>query len=626
MKKLILILFLLYAFNGWAQLKLSKQNNSTLATYKATHSQWNVTQKLSKWQKNDTLSLPFFDDFVSTTVYPDASRWKNNHVFINNDFPKNPPSYGVATFDNLDANGNPYRELNDQTFGACDTLTSLAINLKDSSGKIFNLADSFFLSFYFQRQGIGDPSDSRDSILMQFKDKNGNWHTHWRATGGSVAPFSFIILGIKNVNFLFKGFQFRFINFSRNTGNLNQWHIDYIHLARNRKSNVNYYDDIAIQSRPSSLLKNYFEMPYDHFQSDSAQQKAKLIFVNANNLHNSTKNVQARHTETSQSSIICSTVFNSNNANIPSQDSAKRRFQGFNLNNLTGSPVVIKREYEIRESGIASKYPQNDKITVFQEFGSCYAYDDGTAEYGFGYDDDVIDPNYKGAIAYKFNLVKSDSIWAIGMFFNQSVKSTSALKFDLKIWQKISKLGQGRNEDQLILSLPNLTPKFTDSLNGYHIFKLDSSIVLPKGDFYIGWEQEGNTHLDIGYDINNGYHETESSDNLFWLDRGNWTSVDFKGALMMRPYVGKRLWLGSGKLVNHKVAQPSVFPNPFTSKINVAFQHEIADLMLVDLNGKIIITSKTSELDASMLQAGIYTLRITTKSGKIFNQKMVKFQ
>ncbi len=626
MKRIAIIIVLLTSFNGWAQLKLKKNGNSTLSIYNRTHSDWNLSPKLLKWQKKDTLSLPFFDDFVSTTVYPDSTRWFDNDVFINNDFPIKPPSYGVATFDDLDSKGNPYQELNDQTYGACDTLTSLAINLKDSSGKFYSVADSIILSFYIQRQGIGDPSDNKDSLILQFKDKNNQWNTQWKAKGGSLAPFAFIMTGIKDLSYFFKGFQFRFINFSRHTGNLNQWHLDYIHLARKRKMNIKNYDDIAIQSRPSSLLKNYFQMPYQHFQADSAQQKAKLIFVNANNLHNSIKNVQAKHTETINSVVINATNFNSNNANILAQDSAKRRFEGFSLNNLSGSPIVIKREYEIRESGIASKYAANDKITVFQEFGSCYAYDDGTAEYGFGYDDDVIDPNYKGAIAYKFNLIKSDSLWAIGMFFNRSIKSTSNLKFDLKIWQKISPLGQGRGKDETVITQYNLTPKFTDSLNGYHLFYLDSSIVLPKGDFYIGWEQEGNTHLDIGYDINNGHHETESSQNLFWLDRGNWAAVDFKGALMMRPYIGKRLLLGPGSIKPNAIAQIIAYPNPFTSQIVVSCKEEIAWITLSDITGKIKNTYYTHELDVSMLNAGIYAIRISTKSGKIFNQKMVKLQ
>jgi hypothetical protein len=624
LKHILFFTLIIAPIFGWSQPKLKRNSNSTLKLYFTAHPQWNSNQKLAKWQKQDTLKIPFFDDFVSTKVYPDSTKWYNNYVYVNNDFAIKPPSYGVATFDDLDSKGNPYQELNDQTFGACDTLLSLAINLKDSSTKAYTLADSIYFSFYYQRQGLGDPSDSRDSIIVQFKDKDGNWKTMWKAKGGSVEPFKFVIIGVKDTKYLFKGFQFRFINFSRHTGNLNQWHVDYVHLARNRKAGLKYYDDIAIQSRPTSLLKNFYQMPYDHFQADSSNQKAKLIFVNASNLHNVIKNVQARHIESSKGTTIVSTDYNANNANVPAQDTAKRRFQGFNLNNLSGSPVVIKRDYEIRESGIASKYPANDKITVYQEFGSCYAYDDGTAEYGFGYDDDVIDPFYKGAIAYKFNLTKADSVWAIGMFFNRSVKSTSALRFDLKVWQKISPLGQGRNADVSLKTMTNLSPVFTDTINGYHVYYLDTALFMPKGDFYIGWEQVGNNHLDVGYDINNGHHDTESSDNLFWADRGNWTAVNFKGALMMRPYVGKKIGLGEAKVAVIKDKSIKCFPNPFTNKITVDNSKGISSIKVYDLSGKQVGESFSNEIDMQLAQPGIYSLEVTTKNGEIFHQKMVK--
>lgn len=627
MKQILFSALILTSFLGWSQPKLIRNGNSTLALYNQSHPKWNTNQKFYKWGKSDTLKIPFFDDFVSTKVYPDSNRWFNNYVYVNNDFPVNPPSYGVATFDDLNSKGNPYQELNNTTHGACDTLLSLAINLRDSSGKLFTLADSIYFSFFFQRQGLGDPSDSRDSLILQFKDNSGNWKTQFIAIGGFVSPFKFVSIPVNESKYLFKGFQFRFINYARHTGNLNQWHVDYIHLARNRKKAINYYDDIAIQSNPTSLMKNYYTMPYDHFQADSANQKAKQIFVNAYNLNSTIKNVQARHIESSPiSGQIVATDFNTNNANLPAMDSAKRRFQGFNLNNLSGSPVVIKREYEIRESGVASKYADNDKITVYHEFGSCYAYDDGTAEYGFGYDDDVIDQFLKGAIAYKFNLTKQDSLWAIGMFFNRSSTSSAAIKFDLKVWKKISPLGTGRSADAALMTIPNLTPKFTDSINGYHVFVFDTALLLPKGEFFIGWEQTGNYHLDIGYDINNGYHETETSQNLFWVDRGNWAAVNFKGALMMRPYVGKKVKLGPARLTEVNKQDLRCYPNPFTNKITVDNSKSPLKLRIFDLSGKLINESYSNELDMSLAQPGIYTLQVTMQNGEIFHQKMVKLQ
>ncbi len=629
MKKIIILILIFSAISSWAQPKLKRNGNSTLAIYSNSHPVWNISSKLNKWGKPDTLKLPFFDDFVSTKAYPDSTRWYNNAVFINNDFPVNPPSYGVATFDDLDSKGNPYQELNDQTHGPADTLLSLAINLKDSSGRKYLPSDSIYFSFFYQRQGLGDPSDSRDSIVLQFKDTGNNWKTVWKVFGGTVSPFSFVILGINDTRYFFKGFQFRYINFARHTGNMNQWHIDYIHLSANRRKTVVYYNDFAVQSRPTSLLKNYFEMPYDHYKADANNQKADTLYFNASNLNTGIMNMQARMTESHNGSTLVSTNFIDNAANVPAKGYARRRFMNYNFDNLTGSPVVIKREYELKESSGFSTNKANDKITVYQQFGKCYAYDDGTAEYGFGYDDDVLDPFYKGAIAYKFTLTKADTLWAVSMFFNRSVKSTSTLDFKLKVWKKISAVGTVRNADEQLFSLDAL-PQFTDSINGYHVFYLDTPIVLAKGDFYIGWEQVGNDHLDIGWDMNNGYHNSDATNNLFYADeKGNWQnypSNGLKGALMMRPYVGKKIKLGPGNITPFAKQNIHCYPNPFNEKITLENSKGITKIHMFDLSGKLVALSNSCEINTSTLGAGIYILRVYTQNGEIFNQKTVKLQ
>jgi len=629
LKHILFFTILFLSILSWSQPVLKRTVNSTLYNYSNSHPHWNQNSKLNKWGRLDTLKIPFFDDFVSTKIYPDSSRWFNNMVFINNDFPINPPSFGVATFDNLNAKGQPQFELNGLQYGPCDTLLSLPINLKDSGTRFYGIKDSFYFSFYYQRQGNGDASDSRDSFLVQFKDTAGRFITQWRVKGGALTPFTFVMIPIKSNAFFHKSFQFRFINFARHTGNLNQWHLDYVHLARNRRKNITSYNDFAIQSRPTSLLKNYFQMPYNHFISDMGNQKADSIFFYANNLNNTTLNIEARHVETNNGNVLVSTNFANNAANVLADSNAKRRFVSYNLNGLTGSPVVIKREYELRESGISSKYAPNDKMTVYQEFNSCYAYDDGTAEYGFGYDDDVVDPFYKGAIAYKFNLAKSDSLWAIGIFFNRSEKSTSALKFDLKVWQKITATGQGRGGDESLLTIAGLSPSFTDSINGFHVFYIDTPIILPKGDFFIGWEQLGNNNLDVGWDVNDGYHEADSRSNIFFSDRGNWTAYGksgLKGALMMRPYVGKKRILGPAGISKSEQKNVQCFPNPFTDKIEINTKEEIISVELYDLSGKKVAESDALSIDTSLTLPGIYVLKALAKNGEIYHQKVLKLQ
>ena len=102
----------------------------------------------------DTVDLPFVDDFSYGGVYPSADLWTDNYVFVNSQFPRNPITIGVATFDGLNELGNPYDNSASTIQGGCDTLTSKYIRLltKPSSqgGGQYSLADSITLSFYWQ--------------------------------------------------------------------------------------------------------------------------------------------------------------------------------------------------------------------------------------------------------------------------------------------------------------------------------------------------------------------------------------------------------------------------------------------------------------------------------------------
>jgi hypothetical protein len=53
-------------------------------------------------------TLPFFEDFSTSGIFPDQGKWADNYVFINNSFPVDPISSGVATFDAVDSKGDLY--------------------------------------------------------------------------------------------------------------------------------------------------------------------------------------------------------------------------------------------------------------------------------------------------------------------------------------------------------------------------------------------------------------------------------------------------------------------------------------------------------------------------------------
>lgn len=114
------------------------------------------------------LEIPFFDDFSTSKVIPDQSKWVNQFVFVNNDFAIFPPNIGVATLDVLNENGEVYPTASSTPFVG-DYLQSKRIRLDSipAENRELSPADSVYLSFYFQPQGRGDKPESYDTLVLQ---------------------------------------------------------------------------------------------------------------------------------------------------------------------------------------------------------------------------------------------------------------------------------------------------------------------------------------------------------------------------------------------------------------------------------------------------------------------------
>jgi hypothetical protein len=122
------------------------------------------------------LTLPFFDDFTTTRVFPDAHRWVEKSTFVNNSFGYLPPNQWVVTFDALDSVGNIYRTATSAPFKA-DRLTSRPLRLDSVFSPVpakLSPSDSLYLSFYYQPQGMGDAPEPGDSLVLAFRVLTGD--------------------------------------------------------------------------------------------------------------------------------------------------------------------------------------------------------------------------------------------------------------------------------------------------------------------------------------------------------------------------------------------------------------------------------------------------------------------
>lgn len=129
-------------------------------------------QKASREDNTSPLSLPFFDDFTQTWIYPNSARWMDDEAYINTNFGYLSANVGVATLDAIDSKGNIHSNLSQFPGNKADSLTSRPIRLDSlflPFPRAISVADSIYLSFYYQPQGRAKQApESFDSLVLQF--------------------------------------------------------------------------------------------------------------------------------------------------------------------------------------------------------------------------------------------------------------------------------------------------------------------------------------------------------------------------------------------------------------------------------------------------------------------------
>lgn len=121
--------------------------------------------------EEEALLLPFFDDFSQSWIFPAASRWSDDHAYVNTNFQYFSANRGVATLDAIDRRGLLHPEARTYPPFSADSLTSRNIRLDSIFSPVARAltpADSIYLSFFYQPQGRGNAPEAFDSLSLSF--------------------------------------------------------------------------------------------------------------------------------------------------------------------------------------------------------------------------------------------------------------------------------------------------------------------------------------------------------------------------------------------------------------------------------------------------------------------------
>lgn len=560
----------------------------------------------------DTLGLPFFDDFSDRTGIPNPALWEPGGAIVEDASALLPPTVGVLTLDAYDAEGMLYEQATISTFAA-DTIVSRPFRL-DTLAE----ADSVVFSFFYLPGGgsgnmwerVGDSPEKDDSLVLDFY-YGGQWNRAWYREGVRVdslvdatgRSWQYVALKLGQAC-LTSDFRFRFRNYcsievdSKNGRALggDQWHIDYVVLDRGRSTSADYsFRDVAFGAPATSLLKYYYAMPGRQFRDSEAVDRMDVKIVNLYNSEMATHYGYVIYKRDGDTAY----AYDGGYQNAPVGDyqtnpSHARPQLGYHLLPRE-APYVV--EHVVREGAVGDEYGANDTVRFVQQLDNYYAYDDGTAENGYG----ITSTATRLYFACRFDLNEPDTLSSVAMFFNRTYQSQNEeVQFFISVWEADA---SGKPSVLLYRDVNARTPV----VGSYEQYVLEHEVKVPQGQIFVGLEQVGNTYINIGFD-----RSRNSSDRIYYLTSTEWQHSILSGSLMLRPYFGD-LGPMTGIVEKDVCAQTvAVAPNPASTVARVMHVPDGAAIEVMDIVGRCVMKTNDPLLDVSRLPEGMYMLRIVS--------------
>ncbi|MEQ9097974.1 MAG: T9SS type A sorting domain-containing protein [Imperialibacter sp.] len=575
---------------------------------------------------DDTIQLPFWDDFSNYTGQPSNEWWvSSKDVWVNATLGLHPPTLGVATFDGLNSNGIPHNPTSNFV-GPADSLTSRAIDLSVIPA---NLRSTVYLSFFWQIKGLGEIPNTEDSLRLQFLSRDSVWVTKWILKGGEEnlkEDFTQQFVPILQPEFYHEGFRFRFQSFNKQTGPFDHWHIDYIYLNQNRSPSNNTYFDRALSAAPLSPLKGIYALPSGQFQSaaDRLSGTSSFEFFNLDALLQPVE-YSIQIVEASTGQIVSSVDENQVVDPIP---------QGLERRTITSSPVdteAIKAFLQDKDSVVLNmdlflktgdkylisrvdpltadttyfeniNYRNNDTTSISLAFSDFTAWDDGTAEYAAGINQS------RGQLAYKVAALAQDTLTAIDIHFPRIAPFADGQPLDIIAWKTLT------NINPTLLALQRVSVEFKEELDQFVRYKFEIPVVV-SDTFYIGYRQYTDNFVGIGLDKNNN-----TGDRIYFNVGNGWVQNErTEGSLMIRPVFENVPFRSVTGLDEKPIEELTIYPNP--SQGIVHFSEKPDAVFIADVSGRsfpvqLSDTQRPWSIDLTHLPKGLYFVQYIFQNRK----------
>ena len=549
------------------------------------------------------LQLPFFDDFSDISTKPNPALWKNYGATVSTNLPNLPPSTGALMLDALDTIGNFYQSAQYGTTTAADTIESLPINL------YYPDDNSIWLSYFYQRGGLGDRPEDADSLILDFYSPiNDEWTPIKKYNGGKCTPFAQEMINIKEKIYLQEGFKFRFRNYISLgsslapdlVSNCDYWFIDYITLNKNRNNTDTVYNDVTLTNTPILKIGDYQQVPWQHYTSGKHENISYIINYRNNdrkarlldsiNLY-LTHNGNTEKFELGTFNMPAYMDFENTNANLP-----------YTIEQQDETSASISMKVHLVSDQNHKDYAANNTVTITKTLSDCYALDDGTAEAAYGLHGEGSD----GAkVAIRFCPVAPGTINGVYMYFCPVYKNQQADNFNLKIWNCNNGLPLSE-----IFSLDNVVvPK--DNTGKFVFIPFDETVEV-RDTFFVGWQKNSTSIIAVGFDRNT------STPNEKYFNIGNvWKKSNEIGQIMIRPSFGD-IQTATNDIESPKPQKATfnVYPNPASSNITIetsTYYNQPIKILIIDAStGRIVKTIPNAgnicNTDISDLATGIYII------------------